>query len=179
MYDYFFSVRFVLTLLFVTLLTTNVQARINTNSNSNSEAQKAQTDEIIRRFYNQNCREGYQSDGVGGCKQVSPPVDTNEFQKQQSNSTKQVNSPNEAGLIAKHRSEIIQRCGISESATTKIVGMKDDNKPPDYILLEPWSPTWMITYRIDTGNIIFGEKQFQKKICVINKKTGSVKVSSD
>lgn len=176
---YFFSVRFVLAILCVTLFTTNLQARINTNSNSNSEAQKAQTDEIVRRFYNQNCREGFQADGVGGCKQVSPSVDTNEFQKQQKNTTKQVNSPNEAGLIAKHRSEIIQRCGISESATTKIVSMKDDNKQPDYLSLDPWSPTWMITYRIDTGNIIFGEKQFQNKICVINKKTGSVKITTD
>ena len=174
-----FSIRFVLIILFVAIPTTNVQARINTNSNSNSEAQKAQADEILRRFYNNNCRDGYQADGVGGCKEVTPPVVPSQVQSQQSNSTKQVNPTNDAGLIAKHRSEIIQRCGIPESATTKIVGMKDDNKPPDYILLEPWSPTWMITYRIDTGNVIFGERQYQKKVCVINKKTGSAKVTSD
>jgi len=153
-------------------------------SNSSREANEAKTEELVRSWKSQfNCLDGFKNDGSGNCVPVSNVIEPLQVKKQATtekpNQVKKIET-SEASLIAKNREEIVQRCGISESNTTKIVGMKDENQPPTiFVIDEVWGPRWIVTYRIDTGNVIFGERQFEKKICTIDKKTGAVRLRAE
>ncbi len=37
----------------------------------------------------------------------------------------------------------------------------------------------MVKYRIDTENVVFGERQHVIKICIVDKKTGTVEVRDE
>lgn len=163
----------------ILILLVSMNSHSRNLSNSTREANEAKTEELVKSWKSQfNCLDGFKNDGSGNCVSVSNVIEPQQVKKQsstdKSNQVKRIEA-SEASLIAKNRDEIVQRCGISESSTTKIVGMKDDNqRPMMFGIDEVWTPRWIVTYRIDTGNVIFGERQFEKKICTIDKKTGSV-----
>lgn len=177
--------KLLLTLLFTCLLTVQSHARVVSNSNSNvtQMAVEQQTRDIqdqLRRNMITNCQaSGGQADSYGNCKNQStlpsvPNANTpsNSIRDPQKSST---TASSEATLIAKHRSEVVQRCGLLEDASTKITSMKDSEKEfRTFNLNDPIAnePRWVVTYSIDTGNIVFGERQYERRTCWIVKKTG-------
>jgi hypothetical protein len=128
------------------------------------------------------CNGGYQPDGQGGCRRADGYVDKQPSSKPiQQDQTKKSNNDkvSEAALIAKNKEEIMRRCGLEESKATKIVGMKEEDRKSFYIgdrSADKSGVFWVITYRTDTGNVIFGERQFEKSVCSINKKTGEAEL---
>jgi len=143
---------------------------------SNRVLSAEELDRLQRSALGNPCLDGYTPNAQADCtRDVSKQPLPNQSQQDQ---TKKPNNErvSEAALIAKNKKEIIKRCGLEESATTKIIGMKEDDRRN--ILLNITEERnalaiyWVITYRTDTGNVIFGERQFQKRVCEINKKTG-------
>ncbi len=160
------------------------QVVIKNNSSQNTSAEKLSIQDLYEKAVNANpspspiiCPQGYESDSSGFCeKKIKQQpikngqdkiigIDPKPTSKQRST---------ELALIKKNKAEIVQRCGLEESINTKITGM--ENTPRPYIpqFGDPiWRPSWTILYRIDTGNVVFGEKQFINKTCVIDKLDGT------
>ena len=158
---------------------------VKNNSSQNTSAEKLSIEDLYEKAVNANpspspiiCPKGYETDSSGFCeKKIKQQPIKNSQDKiigiDPMPTSKQRST--EVALIKKYRTEIVQRCGLEESANTKITGMEDKSKRSLYETNEPWKwrPTWRITYKIDTGNIIFGEKQFANKTCVIDKLDGT------
>ena len=78
-------------------------------------------------------------------------------------------------ILVNNRDEAQKRCGLSESPTTKIIGIKKINRDTEIILGMNNSRTvWKVVYEIGTGEMMFGEQQSSRKICLIAAETGEV-----
>ena len=155
-----------------------VQARNLSNSSRDANSESQAQDAVRLWQLSIPCNAGYQPDGQGGCRRADGYVDKQPSTKpiQQDQAKKPNNDKvSEAALIAKNKEEIMRRCGLEESATTKIVGMKEEEKKA-FLIGSKSGVFWIITYRTDTGNVIFGERQFEKSVCSINKKTGEAEL---
>jgi type II secretory pathway pseudopilin PulG len=159
-----------------------VQARNLSNSSRDANSESQAQDAVRLWQLSIPCNAGYQPDGQGGCRRADGYVDKQPSSKPiQQDQTKKSNNDkvSEAALIAKNKEEIMRRCGLEESKTTKIVGMKEEDRKSFYIgdrSADKSGVFWVITYRTDTGNVIFGERQFEKSVCSINKKTGEAEL---
>jgi type II secretory pathway pseudopilin PulG len=159
-----------------------VQARNLSNSSRDANSESQAQDAVRLWQLSIPCNGGYQPDGQGGCRRADGYVDKQPSSKPiQQDQTKKSNNDkvSEAALIAKNKEEIMRRCGLEESKTTKIVGMKEEDRRSFYIgdrSVDKSGVFWVITYRTDTGNVIFGERQFEKSVCSINKKTGEAEL---
>ncbi len=157
-----------------------VQARNLSNSSRDANSESQAQDAVRLWQLSIPCNGGYQPDGQGGCRRADGYVDKQPSSKpiQQDQAKKSNNDKvTEAALIAKNKEEIMRRCGLEESATTKIVGMKEEDRRTLYDSeRNKFGIFWVITYRTDTGNVIFGERQYEKSICNINKKTGEAEL---
>ena len=161
-------------------MSTHAYSQVSVKNNSTQTMSVEKITDINNRATNSNsnnCIYGYEMNASGNCekyKQQSELKDQNRIIGLDPMPSSKKRSL-EITLIKKHKAEIIQRCGLEESVSTKITGMEDKSKRSLYDTNEPWKwrPTWRITYKIDTGNIIFGEKQFTNKTCVIDKLDGS------
>lgn len=164
------------------------QARVFSNTNSSAkesaEYQQREIEELMRRNLRANCQsQGLQSDSFGNCKSAAQTPPTPDMPRVRSESNKPPsNSQSSSGStpsLAKHKAEIIQRCGVGEDARTKITNIKDSEKDP--ILHLPalgeryFGPSWIVTYSTDTGNVVFGERQYERRECWIEKKSGEAK----
>lgn len=170
-------------LLIVLSISLSAYSRNLSNSNRDT-ADAAQRDEIYKAWRSQmDCLGGYRNDGRGNCISIADPVPSQPSKSTANERALQDNKSvaAEASLIAKYRAEIVQRCGIPETPTTKIVGMKDVNQPTSFVpsIDRVWTPHWMVKYRIDTENVVFGERQYVIKICIVDKKTGTVEVRDE
>ena len=172
-------------LLVACLLAFQLHARVITNSNLNAnqlsvEQQARDIQEQLKRNMATNCQaSGGQVDSYSNCNKESPlPSAPNLITPPKGIPDPRKNitpAQSEAAFIAKNRSEIVQRCGLSEDAKTKITSMKDSEKEFQILSLDDpitLQPRWLVTYSIDTGNVVFGERQFERRTCWIVKKTG-------
>jgi hypothetical protein len=161
----------------------NARVIINNNANVHNDANNAQIEEFNRRINSQTCNKfGYQIDSSGECNRVDSVNHSSEFpqsyQPNQSLESFLKDATNEK--IKKNKSEIIQRCGLPESSSTKIVDMTDSQFSLNNFNIDGVAnPSWLITYHIDQGNVIFGEKQFSKRYCIIDKRTGSASMYAE
>ena len=78
-------------------------------------------------------------------------------------------------ILAKNRDEAQKRCGLSESQTTKIIGIKKIDRDSEIVRgLDNTRTLWKVVYEIGTGQMMFGEMQSSQKTCLISADTGEV-----
>jgi hypothetical protein len=159
------------------------QVAVKNNTTGSSGAEKLNIEQFYEKAINSNptpapinCLKGYELNSFGFCEKNNRPLTNKDAEKNNGIDTLSSSKKRSIGaaLIKKHKTEIIQRCGLEESADTKITGMEENKKDPSIVYFPPWRPMWKINYKIDTGNIVFGEKQFINKTCVIDKLDGTV-----